>query len=196
MGDGKSLASLNLSACLANASNPTLLVELDLRRPTIRKILESAVEPRLRSVVQGYFNYHAVPGNMAPGVEDALAGSVEPAETIQWIKETNLYTALVAKTPQNPFDLISGDGIGYFMRWARERFVWVVLDAPPVLPAADVPGLLPFVDAVLLVIRAHSTPRELSKSAIEILGKRLRGVIFNEVTVHSKPNFRYLADYR
>jgi Mrp family chromosome partitioning ATPase len=70
-----------------------------------------------------------------------------------------------------------------------------VLDAPPVLPAADVPELLPFADAALLVIRAQTTPRELAKRAIEMLGKQLRGVVFNEVTVDSNPHYRYLSQY-
>jgi Mrp family chromosome partitioning ATPase len=81
------------------------------------------------------------------------------------------------------------------LTWARENFLWVVLDAPPVLPAADVSELLPFADAALLVIRARNTPRDLSKRAIELLGKHLRGVIFNEVTVDSDPDYRYLSGY-
>jgi hypothetical protein len=52
--------------------------------------------------------------------------------------------------------------------------------------------LLPFVDAVLLVVRAQSTPRELSKRAFEMLGKRLHGVIFNEATIDSNPYYGYL----
>jgi Mrp family chromosome partitioning ATPase len=51
--------------------------------------------------------------------------------------------------------------------------------------------LLPFADAVLLVIRAQSTPRELSRRAFEALGKRLHGVIFNAATIDCKESDVY-----
>jgi Mrp family chromosome partitioning ATPase len=60
-----------------------------------------------------------------------------------------------------------------------------VIDAPPVFPAADVAELLPLADGALLVIRAQSTPRELTKRALEMLGTRLHAVIFNAAPVDS-----------
>jgi Mrp family chromosome partitioning ATPase len=173
MGDGKTVTSFNLCTSLAQSGAPTLLVEMDIRRPRSREILG-------RSIAQ-------------PGLEDALAGKVEPGKVVYWIKELNLHAAVVAKIPENPSSLLGG--MRCFLEWARKHFVWVVLDAPPVLPTADVPELLPLVDAAVLVIRAQTTPRDLSKRAIEILGKGLRGVIFNEVTVDTNPHYRYLTEY-
>ncbi|MGB7434148.1 MAG: CpsD/CapB family tyrosine-protein kinase [Candidatus Acidiferrum sp.] len=175
MGDGKTLTSVNLASCLAESGQPTLLVEADIRRPTIRQILSAEVEP--------------------PGVEDVLARNVEPRRAVYGIKELNLYAAMVTRIPDYPAQLIGGPGVKHLLAWARENFLWVVLDAPPTLPAADVSELLPFADAAVLVIRAQSTPRELAKQAVEILGKHLRGVIFNEVTVDSNPHYRYLNNY-
>lgn len=174
VGDGKTLLSLNLSTCLADSGDATLFVEADVRRPTARKLLGCAVEP--------------------PGIEDALAGNVEPGQTVHLIKELSLHTALVGKIPRDPFHLFNGTGVQRFLVWAREHFRWVVLDTAPVLPAADVAELSPFVDAVLLVVRAQSTPRELSIRAFEMLGKRLHGVIFNEATVDSNPYYGYLDE--
>jgi capsular exopolysaccharide synthesis family protein len=175
MGDGKTLTSVNLASCLAESGQPTLLVEADIRRPTIRRVLGANVEP--------------------PGVEDVLARNVEPRRAVHGIKELNLYAAMVTKIPYNPAQLIGGPGVKQLLAWARENFLWIVLDAPPTLPAADVSELLPFADAALLVVRAQSTPRELAKQSVEILGKQLRGVIFNEVTVDSNPHYRYLNNY-
>ena len=175
MGDGKTLTSINLASCLAEAGQPTLLLEADIRRPTIRLILSGGIE--------------------SPGVEDVLARKVEPPRAVHGVKELSLYAAMVARIPENPAQLIGGSGVKHFLAWARENFLWVVLDGPPVLPAADVPELLPFVDAALLVVRAQSTPRELAKQAIDILGKHLRGVVFNEVTVASNPHYRYINNY-
>jgi len=175
VGDGKTLTSVNLASCLAESGQPTLLIEADIRRPTIRHILNGGVEP--------------------PGVEDVLACNVEPRRAVHGIEELNLYAAMVTRIPDDPAQLIGGPGVKHLLAWARENFLWVVLDAPPALPAADVSELLPFADAAVLVIRAQSTPRELVKQAVEILGKHLRGVIFNEVTVDSNPHYRYLNNY-
>jgi capsular exopolysaccharide synthesis family protein len=174
-GDGKTLTSVNLASCLAESGQPTLLIEADIRRPSVRQMLGSTIEP--------------------PGVEDVLARNVEPRRAVHGIQELNLYTAMVARVPDNPAQLIAGPGVKHLLAWARENFLWVVLDAPPVLPAADVSELLPFADGALLVIRAQSTPRELAKQAIDLLGKHLRGVVFNEVTVDSNPHYRYLNNY-
>jgi capsular exopolysaccharide synthesis family protein len=174
-GDGKTFTSVNLASCLAESGSPTLLVEMDVRRPKIAEVLSRGIEP--------------------PGLEDALAGKVEPSRVVHGIRELNLYVAMVAKTPENPSRLVSGPGIKRFLAWAREHFLWVVLDAPPVIPVADVTELLPLADAALLIVRAQGTPRELAKRAVEMMGKHLRGVIFNEVTVESNPHYRYMREY-
>jgi capsular exopolysaccharide synthesis family protein len=174
-GDGKTFTSVNLASCLAESGSPTLLVEMDVRRPKIAEVLSRGIEP--------------------PGLEDALAGKVEPPRVVHGIRELNLYVAMVAKTPENPSRLVSGPGIKRFLAWAREHFLWVVLDAPPVIPVADVTELLPLADAALLIVRAQGTPRELAKRAVEMMGKHLRGVIFNEVTVESNPHYRYMREY-
>ena len=173
VGDGKTLTSLNLCACLADSGDATLLVEADVRRPTVRNLLGCAMVP--------------------PGIEDAFAGKVEPGQVIHLMKELSLHAAMVAKIPDDPSRLVNGSGVKQFLVWAREHFRWVVLDAPPVLPAADVAELLPFADAVLLVVRARRSPRELSKQAFEMLGKRLHGVILNEATVDSNPYYGYMS---
>jgi Mrp family chromosome partitioning ATPase len=175
MGDGKTLTSINLASCLAESGQPTLLIEADIRRPSLRRILGSAVEP--------------------PGVEDVLARNVEPRRAVHGIKELNLYAAIVTRIPYNSAQLIGGPGVKQLLAWARENFLWIVLDAPPTLPTADVSELLPFADAAVLVVRAQSTPLELAKQSVEILGKHLRGVIFNDVTADSNPHYRYLNNY-
>jgi capsular exopolysaccharide synthesis family protein len=173
-GDGKTLTSLNLSTCLAfSGGDKTLLVEADARRPTMARIWSGAIAP--------------------PGVEDAWTGKAEPHQTIHLIDKLSLHLALVARIPGNPSQLINGSGVRQFFAWARENFRWVVIDAPPVLPAADVAELLPLADAALLVIRAQSTPKELARRAFEMLGARLHGVIFNAAIVGSNAYYGYLG---
>jgi len=175
VGDGKTLTSINLSSCLTELGEPTLLMEADVRRPTVGKVLSCRPE--------------------SPGMEDVLSGTVRPEEAIYVVDELNFHAAMVANVPRDPSKLINAAGFGKFLGWARQRFRWIVLDAPPVLPAADVADLLPIVDGVLVVVRAEVTPKELSKRTFEILGKHVCGVIFNNATVGSNPYYRYLSGY-
>ena len=175
MGDGKTFTCINLCACLADSGDRTLLVETDIRRPTVQKILGCQVEP--------------------PGIEDALAGKVDPDQAIHFIQELSLHVAIVAKQPNDPSRLLNGTGLKQFLAWARGHFRWVVLDSAPIVPVADVAELLPFADAALLVIRAQSTPRELLKQAIGMLGNHPYGVIFNDATIDSNSYYQYLNNY-
>ena len=174
-GDGKTLTALNLCACLTDGGDSTLLVEVDLRRPSVHRALGCTVEP--------------------PGVEDALRGKETPEKTIHFIGDLGFHAAMVARIPKDPSHLLSGRGTKDLLAWARPRFRWIVFDTAPVMPNADVAELLPAVDAALLVIRVQATPKELARRAFDVLGKRLHGVVLNEANVSSTPYYRYLSDY-
>jgi len=173
--DGKTLTSVNLSSCLADSGRSTLLLEADIRQPSMCKLLGCE--------------------EISIGIEQALAGSVPPAMPVHFVQELSLHVAMVAKAPAEPSRLISGSGLKQFLSWARGQFNWIVIDSPPVLPAADVTHMMPLADAVLAVVRTHSTPRELAVRAFEILGNRLSGVVLNGATIESNPYYRYLSDY-
>jgi Mrp family chromosome partitioning ATPase len=164
-----------LCACLADAGDATLLVEVDLRRPSMKKVFGCTIDP--------------------PGVEDALKGKVTPECATHFVDELGFYASMVAVVPRNPSHLLGGTGCKDLLAWARQRFRWIVFDTAPVMPNADVAELLPAVDAALLVVRAQRTPKELSRRAFDVLGKRLYGVVLNEATLSSAPYYRYLSDY-
>lgn len=174
-GDGKTLTTMNLCASLADAGESVLLTELDLRRPSAQRVLGCKLD--------------------APGVEEALRGSEQPEKTACYIEGLGFHAALVSEIPGDPSHLLGGNALRNFLTWARGRFRWVVFDTAPVFPNADVAELLPAVDAVLLVVRAQFTPRELLRRSCDVLGKRLHGVILNEATISSTPYYRYLSDY-
>jgi capsular exopolysaccharide synthesis family protein len=174
-GDGKTLTSINLCSCFAEVGDSTLLIEADLRRPTIGKILSRP--------------------SGAPGVEDVLAGDAHPSEAIYSVEGLRFCAAMFEHIPGDPSKLINGRVFRELLAWSRRNFRWIVLDSSPVLPAADVVDLMPQADGVLLVIRAESTPREVSKRSFDVLGKRLHGVIMNGASVDSNPHYRYLSKY-
>jgi Mrp family chromosome partitioning ATPase len=174
-GDGKTLTAINLCAALADGGDPTLLVELDLRRPSAHRVFGCKGE-----------DY---------GIEDALMGKVTPEKTVHYLDPLRFFAAIVSRIPKEPSRLLTGPGIHNLLAWARPRFRWVLFDTAPVMPNADVTELLPAVDAALLIVRAQCTPKELSRRAVDVLGKRLQGVILNEATIHSAPYYRYLDGY-
>ena len=174
-GDGKTLNSLNLACCLDEGGGGAILAEMDLRRPAIASTLGCTIDP--------------------PGIESALAKDVKPEAALHRLSGCGVYISAVSQAPVEPTKLLAGEVVTDFLQWARKEFRWVVLDCPPVFPASDIAELAPFADALLMVIRARTTPRALAQKAIERLGDRLHGVIFNEATVCHDSYYRYLSGY-
>lgn len=172
--EGKTMNALNLAWCLAESGAPTLLFEADLRRPAVAQTLRWAVPQ---------------------GVETALSGEVEPKAVVGAADHLPLHVAAASKPVKDPGQLLKGAGTRRFMDWARGQFRWVVVDAPPLLPAADALELCPLTDATLLVVRVRVTPRELVERSFQLLGSRLRGIILNEASLCWDSYHRYLAHY-
>lgn len=172
--EGKTLSATNLAWCLAEGGAPTLLFEADLRRPAVARLLGCSVQA---------------------GVESALRGEVEPKAVVTAAENFPLHLAAVAKPVRDPGQLIKGIGTRRFLDWARAHFRWVVVDAPPVLPAADALELCSLTDAALLVARVRVTPRALLEKSFKLLGSRLRGIILNEATLCWDSYHRHLAPY-
>lgn len=173
--DGKTLTSINLCSSFSDSGQSTLLVELDIHRPSIARTLNCNIE--------------------GAGVESAFCGKASPEEVVHALDNLWFHAAMVRKAPLDPAPRLSREKVDHFLAWARQRFHWIVLDAPPAVLVADVVEVLPVTDAALLVVRAQNTPRALLKPALQILGSHLRGVVFNEASTHSAPQYKYLDSY-
>jgi capsular exopolysaccharide synthesis family protein len=172
--EGKTLNAANLAWCLAESGQSTLLLEGDLRRPTLSQVLHCS---------------------MPVGVESALRGEVEPRAAVAAVEGLPLHIAGVSNPVRDPSQTIKSASARRFLDWARGEFHWVVIDAPPVLSASETMELSPLADAVLLVVRVRVTPRELLEKSLQLLGNRLRGVILNEASLCWDSYQRYLAGY-
>jgi Mrp family chromosome partitioning ATPase len=173
--DGKTLTSINLCSSFSDWGQSTLLVELDIHRPSIARILNCNVE--------------------GAGVESAFCGKASPEEVVHALDKIWFHAAMVAKVPSGPAPRLSRGKVNDFLAWARQRFRWIVLDAPPAVLVADVAEVLSVTDAALLVVRAQNTPRALLKLALQTLGSHLCGVVFNDASTHSAPHYKYLDTY-
>jgi Mrp family chromosome partitioning ATPase len=171
--EGKTLNAINLALCLAEGTPRTLLLEADLRQPSVARVL-------------GYTPLY--------GVESAMLGEVEPKSTVVVLgKDLPLYVAAAAKPQSDPIRALKSTATKNYLAWARSNFPWIVLDCPPVIPVADVAELAPLGDAVLLVVRARATPLNLVEKAFQILGNRVRGVILNEAPLSQATYYHYLT---
>ena len=146
-GEGKSTAIANLAVTMAQSGRRTILVDCDLRRPSLHELF-------------------GLP--MAPGLTNlALEEVAEPP--LQATSIDNLWLLSSGPTPPNPADLLGGRRMEELLAKLAAQADIVLLDAPPVVAAADAAILGAKADGVLLIIQAGRTRRDQSERARELL---------------------------
>ncbi len=161
-GDGKSVTSLNLALAMAQEFHRrVLLVDADLRDPSLHRLL-------------------GIPGR--PGLSEILAGTATPDEAMVTLADCRL-TVLPAGSPvDRPTELLGSAEMRRLVDTLRTQFDRVIFDTPPAVPLADVGVLAPLADGVLLVVRAGQTPRPAIDRAVEdISPERILGLVLNDV---------------
>lgn len=147
-GEGKSTTSIAVAAGFAKLGRRVALVDADLRRPSLHKMLPDAP---------------------ARGLSDLLIGQAAIAEVAAPSVDEGFWLIAAGPLPPNPTDLLSGPRLAEVVRGLEESFDLVVIDGPPVLGLADAPMLAANARAVLFVIEANRGLRGRTKSAIRRL---------------------------
>lgn len=159
--DGKSTTIANLAVSLAQAGKRVLLVDGDMRRPTIAKIFG------LGDVM---------------GLSDILEGEATLEECCIDSEQTNLFLCTEGSTTSQPSELLESQRFIEFIELARAQYDMVLIDSPPLLAVADPAIISSVVDGVLLTMRIEKNNRTLVERACEILrdqDAKLLGVIVN-----------------
>jgi capsular exopolysaccharide synthesis family protein len=160
-GEGKSLTAMNLSLTLSEAyKNNVLLIDADLRRPTVHSLLD---------IMSG------------SGLKEALTTEIkEPLPTVGVTPNLQVLTAGTAAV--DPMGALISDKMRNLVQGASETFDWVVIDTPPVTLLPDAHLLASMTDVAILVVGAGSTNYELAREAVDIIGReRVVGVVLNKV---------------
>ena len=177
--EGKSTTAYAVALNLARVGKRVLLVDGDLRNPSMHRVV-------------GVENER--------GMSNLLSGSSDLASVVQRTRQENLYFIPCGPLPPNPAELWGGDRLRQFLAEARNDFDHVILDGPPVLGFADAPLLAASVGGVLFVLESRGTRRGQARGALRRLkvGRaRLLGAVlskFNAKTT-SYGGYDYAYDY-
>ena len=163
VGDGKTTTAINLAGALAQGVDASvLLVEADLRRPSIGHLL----------------GFH---GGSAVGLVDAILDPrVRLTDIVQARPPFNLSVVLGGQTPPSPYEVLKSPRLGALLDEARARYDYIVLDTPPLVPVQDCRVVARWVDGIVLVVAANHTPRALLEAALEVVDPtKMVGLVFN-----------------
>ncbi len=172
--EGKTTTSINCAIVLAQKGARVLLIDADLRRPSIHRTL-------------GVFQ--------KTGLTNLLTGGITLQQaTVRSLVVPTLFVLPAGTPPPNPAELLASAKMGEVLATLREQYDHIVIDTPPTLPVTDAVVMATRADAVILVTRAGSTTKHALRQARDILLKvhaRVSGVLLNAVNLNSPDYYSY-----
>jgi len=169
--EGKSFVSVNLAGVLARRKQKVLLIEGDLRRPTLSKVLG------LGKLV---------------GLGEWLQGDRRRVANIFRLEGPDFWFMPAGDPPANPLELMQSGRLSQLMEQLSTMFDWIIVDSPPLLPLADTTVWARVTDGALLVAREGKTEKALLQRGLEVVKKsELLGVVINGCTqpIHNYYNY-------
>jgi protein-tyrosine kinase len=167
--EGRTTTAANLALTAAQEGRATVLVEGDLRRPSLSALLGLAPRAGLAEVIEGKAELAQAVTRLGPLAVLCAGGDGRDAPL------------------RNP-------RAQAVLEQLRAAFELVIVDAPPAIAFADGDRLVAAADGALLVVRAGSTPRQVVRLALESLGDRAAGVVLNDVDAESMVHGRWILE--
>ncbi len=176
--EGKTTTSINTATVLAQKGTRVLLIDADLRRPSIHKMLGMGPRAGLSNVLTG--------------------GTTLQDATVRSTLLPNLFILPAGTPPPNPAELLASSQMMDLLAELREQYDHIVVDTPPTLSVTDAVVLSTRADAVVLVIRSGQTTKPALRRSRDILAQvnaRVAGVLLNAVDLDS-PDYYYYYEYQ
>lgn len=174
--EGKSVVTANLAMTLARRPNERiLLVEADLRRPTVSDLFSSTP---------------------LPGITEWSEGKLAMEDALYQFRDMPLWILAAGKPVDDPLPLLESHRFAKMIDTLAQTFDWILFDATPMFPMADATSLSRISDGVLVVVREGFTRRKVLNKAIDSIEKsKLLGVVFNEASMLNVDYSHYYGRY-
>lgn len=172
-GEGKSITLLNLAISFAEAGQKVLLIDADLRRPALARLLMEKATSGLSNVLAGLSS-----------TEEAVHKDVYP----------NLDIILSGDVPPNPSELLGGGKMEELIERMSREYDYILVDTPPVNVVSDACIVANLLDGVLLLTRQGSSKRDGVKRAVanlQLTGAKLLGFVLNGAALEGKKSYGY-----
>jgi succinoglycan biosynthesis transport protein ExoP len=172
--EGKTTVAINLATSLAMNNRKVVLIDADLRKPSVHPVFQESLTPGLSSYLTGI-----------AAKEDVVRPTFVP----------NLSIVPAGPVPPNPIELLTSQLFLKFLTELRQEFHHVVIDTPPILGFADGRAVAPHIDGVIVVVKHHSTSRDAGRLAINLLAQ-VNAPLLGGVLTMAEDGSGYFGHYK
>jgi capsular exopolysaccharide synthesis family protein len=170
-GEGKTLMCANIAITLAATLQRTLIIDADLRKPSISRLLNVESNSGLSDWWER---------------GEAVAGSLVRA------KQVPLWVLPAGKELERPASLLQSSDLSELLNTLSLQFDWVIIDSPPLVPFADAATLATLSDAMVLVTRRGCTPKKLLRDAVKSIDtKKIIAILLNDSPLTDQQYYQY-----
>lgn len=183
--EGKSSVACNLARIMAAKYKNVLLIDCDLRNPSVHKMMKISNRSGLTNIISEF-------------QEGLSINSYEGVQQVQYDGGQTLTVITTGHRVPNPSEVLGSKKMVRFLEQARKEFGYIIIDSPPVLLASETIPLCNLSDGVLYVVDAKNADKRKVKAAINDLkrnGGHVIGVVLNKVDMSDENRYGYGYGY-
>lgn len=176
-GEGKSTSAINIAVAFSQLGCRVLLIDADMRKPSVHKKLRLSNEKGLSSILVGFSQLEESVNTINPNFDVITAGP----------------------TPPNPSELLGSDQMTTLLDRLESIYDYIIIDTPPINIVPDALVVAPNTSGIVFVVQDFITPHgqfQKALNSIEFAGVRMLGVILNGSSGGSTKKYRYRYRYR
>jgi capsular exopolysaccharide synthesis family protein len=180
-GEGKTTSVINMGFVMAQTGAKILLIDADLRHPSLHEILGIENECGLSTILSGNFN------------------EADTLSMINQYQDSSLYILPAGPTPDNPAELLGSEQMRTLITTLHSTFSHIIIDSPPISFFTDAILVSALVEGVLMIVRGPKSPRQVVRYSLQSLdgvGAPILGIILNAVNVRTNDYSYYRNYYR